>query len=57
LAIFLESGLNGVLVLGEGFRELLVLGVLLNGGNSSAGSSLGRDEVLESNGEEVAFVR
>merc|ERR1711957_163778 len=37
--------------------ELGVLGVLLDGGNGSAGSSLGRDQVLESDGQEVTLVR
>ena len=40
LAIFLELGLNSLLVSGEGIGELGVLGVLLNGGNGSASGSL-----------------
>jgi len=56
LAVSLETGLNSLLVLSESIRELSVLGVLLNGGNSAASGSLGRDKVLESNREEVSLV-
>jgi len=56
LAIVAELLLDACLVLGKGIGELGVLGVLLNGGNSSAGGALGADEVLEGNGEEVALV-
>merc|ERR1711957_1013075 len=48
LAVTLELGLNAGLVSKKGISELGVLGVLLDGGNGSAGSSLGRDQVLES---------
>ena len=49
LAIIDELGLNAGLVGGESISVLGVLGVLLNGGNSAAGSALGRNKVLESN--------
>merc|ERR1711957_1056939 len=57
LAVTLELGLNAGLVSKKGISELGVLGVLLDGGNGSAGSSLGRDQVLESDGQEVTLVR
>merc|ERR1711957_44526 len=57
LAVTLELGLNAGLVSKKGISELGVLGVLLGGGNGSAGSSLGRDQVLESDGQEVTLVR
>jgi hypothetical protein len=56
LAVGDELGLDAGLVGGEGVGVLGVLGVLLDGGNGAAGGALGRDEVLESDGEEVAFV-
>jgi len=56
LAVFVELALNGGLVGGESVGVLGVLGVLLNGGNSAARGSLGGDQVLESDGEEVALV-
>ena len=56
LAVSGQLVLDGGLVGGEGVGVLGVLGVLLDGGNGSAGSSLGRDEVLEGNGEEVALI-
>jgi len=49
--------LDGVLVSGEGLAELGVLRVLLDGGNSAASGALGRDQVLESDRNEVALVR
>ena len=49
LAIFLQFLLNSSLVVGEGIVELLVVRVLLNSGNGSASSSLGRNEILECN--------
>ena len=57
LAVSLELLLNPGLVLEEGIGELGVLGVLLDSGNGSASSSLGRDQVLEGNGEKVSLVR
>jgi len=57
LAVLGELVLDGGLVGGEGILVLLVLGVLLDGGNGAAGGSLGADQVLESNGEEVTLVR
>ena len=56
LAVSLEASLDGGLVPGEGVTELGVLGVLLDGGNSAASGSLGGDEVLESNREEVSLI-
>lgn len=56
LAVLGELGLNGSLVVGEGIGVLGVLWVLLDGGDGAAGSSLGGDEVLEGDGEEVALV-
>jgi len=57
LAVSLELLLDSGLVLEEGIGELGVLGVLLDSGNGSASSSLGRDQVLEGNGEKVSLVR
>ena len=56
LAVVLELFLNAGLVSSEGVSELGVLGVLLNSSNSAASSSLGGDEVLEGNGEEVSLI-
>jgi len=56
LAVLGEGILDAGLVGGESGVVLLVLGVLLDGGNSAAGSSLGGDKVLESDGEEVALI-
>ena len=56
LAVLGEGILDAGLVGGERGVVLLVLGVLLNGGNSAAGGSLGTDKVLESDGEEVALI-
>ena len=56
LAIVAELLLDAGLVLGKGIGEFGVLGVLLNGGDSSAGGALGADQVLEGNGEEVALI-
>jgi len=56
LAVVAELLLDAGLVLGKGIGEFGVLGVLLNGGNGAAGGALGADEVLEGNGEEVAFI-
>ena len=56
LAIILEFRLNTVLVSGKGVTEFGVLGVLLDGSNSAASGSLGRDEVLEGDGEEVSLI-
>ena len=41
----------------KSIRKLGILGVLLDGGNRAASSALGTDEVLESNGQEVALIR
>ena len=43
-------------ICGEGTGVLGVLRVLLDCGNSAACGTLGGDEVLESNGEKVAFI-
>jgi len=56
LAVVAELLLDAGLVLGKCIGEFGVLGVLLNGGNGSAGGALGADEVLEGDGEEVAFI-
>ena len=56
LAVGDELGLDALLVVGECVGVLGVLGVLLNRGNGAASSTLGTDEVLEGNGEEVALV-
>ena len=50
--LILDAGLVG----GESGVVLAVLGVLLNGSDSAASGSLGRDEVLEGNRDEVALV-
>ena len=56
LAVSGQLVLDAGLVLGEVLGELGVLGVLLNGGNGSAGSAFAGDEVLEGHGEKVALV-
>jgi len=56
LAVLGEGLLDFELVGGECGVVLLVLGVLLDGGNGAAGGSLGGDQVLESHGEEVALI-
>jgi hypothetical protein len=56
LAVVGELLLDGFLVRGESISVLLVLGVLLNSVDGAAGSTLGRDQVLEGNGEEVTLV-
>ena len=56
LAVMGEGLLDFELVGGECGVVLLVLGVLLDGGNGAAGGSLGGDQVLESHGEEVALI-
>jgi hypothetical protein len=56
LAVSDELALNAGLVGGESLSVLGVLGVLLDGGDGAAGGALGRDEVLEGDGEEVALV-
>jgi hypothetical protein len=48
--------LDLVLVGGESFSELGVLRVLLDSGNGAASGALGRDQVLESDGDEVALI-
>ena len=57
LAVTNELLLDGGLVVGEGIAKFGVLRVLLDGGNSAASSALRRDQVLESDGYEVALVR
>jgi hypothetical protein len=56
LAVVLELLLNSVFVSSEGISELGVLGVLLNSSDSAASGSLGGDEVLEGDGEEVSLI-
>jgi hypothetical protein len=56
LAVTGELGLDRGLVSGECGGILGVLGVLLDGSNSAAGSALGADEVFEGNRKEVALV-
>ena len=56
LAVLGKLLLNIRLVLGQLSRELRVLGVLLNSSNSAAGSTLGANQVLESDREEIALV-
>ena len=56
LAIVGQLLLNFSLVAGKCFRELGVLGILLNCSNSAASSALGADEVLEGHRKEVALV-
>ena len=48
--------LNARLVREESVRKLSVFGVLLNGSDSAASGSLGGDEVLEGDGEEVSLI-
>jgi len=56
LAVGSELRLDLGFVVGEGIGELGVLGVLLDGGNGAASSSLGGDQVLEGDGEEVSLI-
>jgi len=56
LAVLGKLVLDVGLVSSESSGVLGVLGVLLNGGNSAARGSLGGDEVLEGDGEQVALV-
>ena len=56
LAVSLELFFNLALVLQKRAIELRVLGVLLDGRDGAAGGSLGRDQVLESDGQKVALV-
>ena len=55
-ALVVELLLNLFLVVGKTAVELGVLGVLLNCGDSSNGSSLGADLVLESDGKQVSLL-
>ena len=57
LAVSDKLGLNALLVARECVGVLRILGVLLNGGNRAARGALRRNQVLESNGKQVAFVR
>jgi len=56
LAVGVQLLLNLTLVGDQSVVELLVLWVLLDGRDRAAGSSLGRNQILESHGEEVALV-
>jgi len=56
LAVGGQLVLDGALVGGKSVGVLGVLGVLLDGGDGAASSALGGDEVLESDGEEVALI-
>ena len=55
-ALFIKFTFDLFLVTLEGFVELLVLWILLNGANSPNGGSLGSDLVLESNRKQVSFL-
>jgi hypothetical protein len=55
-ALLVELVLNLVLVHLQGVVEFGILGVLLNGTDGADGTTLGTDEVLEANREEVALV-
>ena len=54
-ALVVKLFLDLFLVFSKGIVELLVLGILLDGGNSSNCSSLGTNLVFESNRKEVSF--
>jgi len=56
LAVSGQLGFDGSLVSGKSGGILGVLGVLLDGSDGAACGSLGADEVLESNGEEVTLI-
>ena len=56
LAVSSQLLLDLVLVALEGGLVLVVLGVLLNGGDGAAGGALARDQVLESNREKVTLI-
>ena len=56
LAVSLELRLDSSLVFKEGAVELGVLGVLLNGRDCAASGAFAGDQVLESDGKEVAFI-
>ena len=56
LAVTHKLFLDLLLVGKKGGVELRVLGVLLDGGNSAASSSLSGDEVLESDGQKVSLI-
>jgi len=56
LAVTHKLILDLLLVGKKGGVELRVLGVLLDGGNSAASSSLSGDEVLESDGQKVSLI-
>ena len=56
VAVSNELGLDFGFVVKESIVELRVLGVLLDGRDGAASGTLGADEVLEGNGEEVALI-
>jgi len=56
VTVFSELFLNGALVLRERVNEFGVFWVLLDGLDGAAGGSLGGDQVLKGNGEQVSLV-